>query len=86
MDRTRWDVTAFRFAFAAGGSADGGVEEFDESLPTLARNAATSASNAAIRAFASSRRTVASSNRAVNSTTNSANCSYDGGSTMDTGS
>jgi hypothetical protein len=53
LDRTRCDVTAFRLAFAAGGSADGGVDEFVESLPNRARNATTSGSNAAIRAFAS---------------------------------
>ena len=72
-----------RFAFAAGGSADGGVEEFVESLPNRARNEPTSASNAAIRAVASSSRAVASFNRPVSSTTNSANCSYDAGSTVD---
>ncbi|WP_240662476.1 hypothetical protein [Streptomyces sp. WAC 06738] len=50
----------------ASPSNDGGLEEFEESLPTRARNSAFSARNAATSAR--------------NSTTSAASSSYDGGS------
>jgi hypothetical protein len=53
FDRTRCERCARRFPFAANESCDGGVEEFDESVPNFRFSATFSARNPALSARSS---------------------------------